>query len=61
MIALMSKEEIKTFVDRHTSGVPKINAEHPRTKVFYMEIETLNSPKEKFEILENYYPELIVK
>ena len=45
MIAVMSKEEIKTFIDQQTSGVPKFNTEHSRTQEFLNEVEGLKPKK----------------
>ncbi|GLR18959.1 hypothetical protein [Portibacter lacus] len=59
MIAVMSKEEIKTFIDQQTSGVPKFNTEHSRTQEFLREVEGLK-PKKAYEVLIEKYPEIIL-
>jgi pyruvate/2-oxoacid:ferredoxin oxidoreductase beta subunit len=60
MIALMTKEELKNFMDRQTSNVPKINMEHSRTNDFLNEVNGLR-PKKAYNKLIEDYPELLIE
>ena len=60
MIAFMSKEEIKAYVDRQTSGVPRIDNDHTRASAFMNEVEGMK-PEQAYEVLTSKYPGIIVK
>ena len=60
MIALMSREEIKAYVDQQTYGVPRINNDLLRSPEFLKSVKGMK-PEEAYDVLTSKYPEFIVQ
>lgn len=60
-IALMSKDELKLQIIQQSTGVPKIKEGTARTKEYFNAIKRINDYAQRYEILINDFPDLIVE